>query len=615
MPESNLNKHLANTNSKEKWAKIGAQKRSGVLVPLFSVFSSDSAGIGDFNDLQMLVDWCQKTNNSILQLLPMNDVGSAFCPYDSLSSFALEPLYLSIKLLAMIMKLDIEADIKKIKKRFPLTRANINYEVKETKIRLLWDIYLHEEYAECDDFVNFQKDNKYWLKDYSLFKTLKDHHKGFAWYDWQEEYKFRKVVALEEFSVSHKNEIIFQEWLQWQLYKQFKQVKGYANSKWILIKGDLPILASRDSADVWAHPEFFKLDFAAGAPPDMYCAKGQRWGVPTYNWERIAADNYNYLKEKLKYAQNFYNILRIDHAVGLFRIWSIPFNEPIENQGLNGFFDPVDERMWGKHGRDILITMLKNTNMLLCAEDLGVIPKVCTDTLNDLGIPGNDVQRWVKDWKVRHNFLPPDEYRELSVAVLSNHDTTNWPAWWENEAGTMDEGLFTRRCVERGIDVKHALALLFDSGRSHHGRLRWKEEIRSVDILIHILGKRKEEVGDFIDFYKNTYLEKEKLWKYLGLTGVMREKSDTKILTAVLNTVLKSRAVFSIQSITDLFYLDNIFSGDPYQHRINTPGTVGDKNWSLIIPLSLEELMDHPVSSKIKDMIASSARFQGHPRS
>ncbi|MFH1398266.1 MAG: 4-alpha-glucanotransferase [Candidatus Omnitrophota bacterium] len=608
MSEPNLNKHLAGTCSKEKWAKIGAQKRSGVLVPLFSVFSRDSVGIGDLKDLQMLIDWCQKTNNSILQLLPMNDVGSTFCPYDSLSSFALEPVYLSLELLASIMKLDIGADIKKIKERFTLPRVNINYEVKEAKIRLLWDIYLHEKYAKCEDFVNFQEDNKYWLKDYSLFKTLKDHHKGSAWYDWQEEYKFRKAPALEEFSLRHKNEIIFQEWLQWQLYKQFRQVKEYANSKGILIKGDLPILAARDSADIWAHPEFFKLDFAAGAPPDMYCAKGQRWGVPTYNWERIAADNYNYLKEKLKYAQNFYDILRIDHVVGLFRIWSIPYNEPMENQGLNGFFDPADEKKWGKHGWDILVIMLKNTDMLLCAEDLGVIPKVCIDTLNDLGIPGNDVQRWVKDWKVRHNFLPPDEYRELSVAVLSNHDTTNWPAWWENEAGTMDKGLFTRRCVERGIDVKHALACLFDSVRSHHGRLRWKKEIRSVDSLIHILGKRKEEVGDFIDFYKNTYLEKEKLWKYLGLTGALREKSDTKILTAVLDTVLKSRAIFSIQLITDLLYLDNIFFDDPYQHRINTPGTVGDKNWSLVIPLSLEELVKHPVTRIIKDMVVSSGR-------
>ena len=182
-------------------------------------------------------------------------------------------------------------------------------------------------------------------------------------------------------------------WLQWILFKQFKEASAYAARNNIFIKGDLPVLVSRDSSDVWSHPDYFKLDFAAGAPPDMYTALGQRWGMPTYNWEAIAHDNYRYLKEKLKYAQEFYNILRIDHVVGLFRIWSIPYNDPQENQGLNGVFDPLDEQRWDQHGRKILSILVQNTKMLLCAEDLGVIPKCCTDTLLEFGICGNDVAR------------------------------------------------------------------------------------------------------------------------------------------------------------------------------------------------------------------------------
>src|SRR3989338_2636598 len=143
----------------------------------------------------------------------------------------------------------------------------------------------------------------------------------------------------------------------------------------------------------------------------MYCAKGQRWGMPTYNWEAIAGDGYRYLKEKLKYAENFYDILRLDHVVGLFRIWSTPYDEPAENKGLNGFFDPRDENMWGEHGRRILSVMLNSTDMLLSAEDLGIIPKTCPKTLEELGIPGNDVERWTKDWNVKHDFLGPEDYR------------------------------------------------------------------------------------------------------------------------------------------------------------------------------------------------------------
>jgi 4-alpha-glucanotransferase len=403
-------------------------------------------------------------------------------------------------------------------------------------------------------------------------------------------------------------EIEFQAWLQWFAFKQFKGLKAYAGSKGVLIKGDLPILVSRDSADVWAHPEFFNLDFAAGAPPDMYCAKGQRWGMPTYNWERIADDGYRYLKEKLRYAENFYDILRIDHVVGLFRIWSIPYSEPLENQGLNGFFDPKDEGAWEAHGRQILSVITNSTNMIILAEDLGVIPKSCPKTLEEFGIPGNDVQRWTKDWKLRHDFLEPQDYRFFSVSMLSTHDTTNWPAWWENEAGTVDEGLFVRRCKERGIDYDYVKPKLFNEAQSRHGRLRWLNSISSVDLLVGILNKRKEELADFIDIYENTYKEKEKLWKHLGLEGQMREKCDADILASALKLTLESRSVFCIQLLTDWLCLTDIFKGDPYQYRINTPGTISDKNWSLVIPLALEDLLKHKVCRRIRTMIESCDR-------
>ena len=389
------------------WERIGLKRRAGVLVPLFSVYSSNSLGIGDLEDLKLLIDWCNNTGNSIIQLLPLNEVGSLFCPYDAVSSFALEPAYISLRLLPGASQKNIKEKIKGINELFPKGKPYVDYGIKKEKMDLLWSIFSEENpYADAE-FKKFCEDNNYWLDDFALYKVLKKYLKARAWYDWQDYYKNRDSGELGAFRTIHDKEIIFEMWIQWHLYKQFKEVKEYAASKNVLIKGDLPILVSRDSADVWAHPEFFKLDFAAGAPPDMYCAKGQRWGMPTYNWEKIADDGFRYLKEKLKIAQNYYDILRIDHVVGLFRIWSIPYNEPLENQGLNGFFDPWDEVKWKEHGKNILSVILDNTDMLLCAEDLGVIPKVCPDTLKELGIPGNDVQRWVKDWKIKHDFLHP----------------------------------------------------------------------------------------------------------------------------------------------------------------------------------------------------------------
>jgi 4-alpha-glucanotransferase len=611
MSEIKLDQPLLSTASGEKWKRIGLKKRAGVLAALFSLYSQNSQGIGDFDDLKLLIDWAALTGNTIVQLLPMNELGPLFCPYDSLSAFALEPMYISLMPSSIhSRKKDIPAKIQEIRKKFPAGRFYLDYRIKEEKLRLLGEIFQAGDFIDPADFIKFKQSHSYWLLDFALFKVLKNHHKGRPWYEWQEPFRNRLNHALEDFYAEHEKEINFQMWLQWLAHQQFRAVKSYAEKKKVLLKGDSPILVSMDSADVWAHPEFFKLDFAAGAPPDMYCAKGQRWGTPTYNWQNIASDGYRYLKEKLRYAENFYDILRIDHVVGLFRIWSIPQSQPLENAGLNGAFDPQDEAKWGAQGKGVLSVILRNTKMLICAEDLGTVPPVCTKVLKELGIPGNDVERWVKDWKIKHDFLKTREYRFLSVAMLSTHDTTNWPAWWEEEAGTVDEGLFKRRASDhRKIGFERVKDKLFDLARSQHGRLRWRNEINSVDRLVEILGRKKENLADFLDMYENTYKEREKLWKDLGLGGTMHEKSDTKIMEAVIKLSLDSNAVFCINTILDWLYLSDIIKGDPYPFRINTPGTISDKNWSLVLPLSLEELLKHPVCAKIRQMNLAANRI------
>ena len=602
-------KHLAASVSGDKWRGIGLKRRAGVLAPLFSLYSSESAGIGDINDLRLLVDWCVLTGNSILQMLPMNELGPVFCPYDSISSFALEPLYFSFSGTASGSAAGRQVEA--LKKKFPVTAPRVDYDLKWDKLSLLWEMFLETEDTIAADasFPVFRESNAYWLKDFSLFKVIKYHSQSKAWYEWDEGYRRRDKEALRSFEKEHTRELLFQEWLQWRLFGQMTALKDYAAERGVLLKGDLPILVSRDSADVWAHPEFFKLDSAAGAPPDMYCSRGQRWGMPTYEWGKIAADGYTYLKEKLRYAQNFYDLLRVDHVVGLFRIWSIPYDDPLENQGLHGSFDPVEEHSWREHGRKILSVMLESTDMLLCAEDLGVIPRACTETLKEYGIPGNDVQRWVKDWDVRHDFLPPEEQRFLAVSMLSTHDTTNWAAWWENEAGTVDEGLFMRKCYERGIDYGYIKGLLFDPALSRHGRLRWLDNLSSPDALASILGRRSEEVGDLIKIHADTYGEKSKFWKQLGLHGRHAEKADTILGERALRLSLRSQAVFCVQTLLDWFYPAGIFPGDPYAYRLNTPGTVGPKNWSLRMPLSLEKLLKNEFNTVIKEMVAESGRI------
>jgi len=595
---------------KNHWQKAGQVKRAGVLAPLFSIYSKDSIGIGDFSDLSPMVDWCAGTGNSILQLLPMNEVGSTSCPYDAVSSFALEPSYISLSSLPCGDHKDAKGLIKELRKNFSAGKAHVDYRIKGAKTELLRRLYLlSQKDLDSKGFRRFVSENSYWLDDFALFKVLKSRNGGKPWYEWPKEYRDRDHESLGAFAETNKEGLAFEKWVQWIAFTQFAKVKPHAASKGVLVKGDLPILISRDSADVWSHPAFFKLGFAAGAPPDMYCAKGQRWGVPTYDWDEIASDGYRYVKEKLRYAGNFYDILRIDHVVGLFRIWSIPYDDPAENEGLNGAFDPRDEALWAERGKRLLSVMLAATDMLLCAEDLGMIPKACPEVLRDMAIPGNEVQRWVKDWSGTHDFLKPDKYRQLAVSMLSTHDTTNWAAWWENEAGTVDEALFSRKCAERGIDYEKVKKELFDPALSGRGRLRWLKIVSSEEVLVNILGKPRADLADFIDMYLNTYKEKEKLWAGLGFKGAMEEKCGPGLVEKALRITMDSESVFAINTLFDYLYLGDTMKGDPYFYRVNTPGTVSAANWSLTIPVEIRKLTGLKICKIIRDIIRSSGRI------
>jgi 4-alpha-glucanotransferase len=194
--------------------------------------------------------------------------------------------------------------------------------------------------------------------------------------------------------------------------------------------------------------------------------------------------------------------------------------------------------------------------------------------------------------------------------MLSTHDTTNWPGWWEKEAGTIDEQLFIRKCGQHRIDYLNIKDKLFDPSRSVYGRLRWRDDLDSPDKFLWQLGRPKEELADLLDLYLNSFCEKEKLWNLLGLPGQMREKYDHQLLESALRLVLDSRAIFCVQNILDYLFLgEDTLPGDPYSYRFNIPGRISEKNWSLVLPFSLEELLADPVTARIKEMIRFSGRI------
>ncbi|MBP9733082.1 MAG: 4-alpha-glucanotransferase [Candidatus Omnitrophica bacterium] len=434
--------YLLSTPAGGQWQRIGARRRAGVIAPLFSIFSKKSTGIGEIPDLALLADWCVQTGQSLIELLPMQDVGFDFCPYDAVSSFALEPMHLRLDALKGIRPAAYRARIQALREKFPTGGSRVNYEIKAAKLALLWDIFKENNPAESVTFKRFAKRESYWLTDYALYKVIRYLHMEKPWPEWSAELRDRDARALEKIKADHAETLLFHQWLQWQLWEQMRAVRAAAAEKGVYLIGDLPFLVSRHSADVWARPSLFKLDRVAGAPPDYFIQTGQRWGMPPFNWEAIAADDYRYLKEKLRYAQEFYDLYRIDHAIGMFRIWTIRMDEPVENGGKYGSFDPPDERDWEAHGSRILTAILANTRMLPCAEDLGVVPACSNPTLRRFGLPGMDIQRWRRDPKDERRIVPPEEYRTNSIASLSTHDMIPVIRWWR-ELSDPERGEFS----------------------------------------------------------------------------------------------------------------------------------------------------------------------------
>lgn len=600
---------LASATQKQ-WKKIGLVRRAGVATPLFSIYSSKSIGIGEIPDLRLLVDWCVATGMSMIQLLPMNDVGFSFRPYDAQSTFALEPMYLSLTHLVGVETGLFRNELEALARRFPPGGEKADYKIKGAKLDLLWKIFqgAKERVRGVPSFRGFVQNQKFWLEDYSLFKVIKDNHGQINWEQWPEKFKSRDPATLEECRAKNKEKLEFQKWLQWQLFEQFKAVKEYARAGKVFLMGDLPFLVSRDSADVWSRQDYFKLDLASGAPPDAYFALGQRWGMPPYRWDRIAQNEFDYLIQKLKYAQNFYDVFRIDHVVGVFRLWTISQSEPAENHGLNGVFDPSDENQWEEHGRKLLSLVAENAEMLPSAEDLGIVPACSYRVLEEFAIPGMDVQRWTKEWETTCDFKAPEKYRKNSTAVISNHDMSSFQAWWEFEAGTVDAELFERIARSKGIEARKVGEALFDRGKSHYGRLRWREAIKDIPALLAVLGRPEGEVRDIVDLYRGSYDEKRKFWDYLALDGPYSEKMTPALIRRALEKINASASIFSIQLLQDWLALGGIAKQDTWNFRINFPGTMNDRNWTLVLPLSLEGMNRLEINREIKKINTEAGR-------
>ena len=313
---------------------------AGTAIPVFSLRSDKDFGIGEFPDLKLLVDWAAATGQRILQLLPINDTTMTGTwedsyPYNANSTFALHPQFLRLT------EAGVEENDEYHRLRDELNALpEVDYErVNRTKDDLLRKAFARHgaRTAARRDYKEFMEANREWLLPYAAFRTLRDDYGTADFSRWGDYARFDRK-KIEAFCLERRNDVAFHCYVQYHLHLQLSEACRYAHSRGIVLKGDLPIGISRTSVDAWQSPRLFHLDSQAGAPPDAFSASGQNWGFPTYNWERMAQDDYAWWRARLKKMSEYFDAYRIDHILGFFRIWEIPADAV---HGLLGHFNPA----------------------------------------------------------------------------------------------------------------------------------------------------------------------------------------------------------------------------------------------------------------------------------
>ncbi len=320
---------------------------AGTLVPVFSLRSRESFGVGDFGDLKKMIDWVAKTKQRVLQILPINDTTITHTwtdsyPYSCISIFALHPQYADLNQLPKIADKALADEMEQLRQELNAL-PQIDYErVNDAKVRYLRAIYEQEgkDTLASKEFKQFFKETEQWLVPYAQYCFLRDTNGTADFLKWEGHTSWNEDdrAALSNGRTKAYRDVAFYYFVQFILSEQMKAAHEYARANHVILKGDIPIGVNRFGCDVWSEPRYFNLNGQAGAPPDDFSVSGQNWGFPTYNWDEMIADGCQWWVRRFQNMQQYFDAYRIDHVLGFFRIWEIPATAV---HGLLGHFSPA----------------------------------------------------------------------------------------------------------------------------------------------------------------------------------------------------------------------------------------------------------------------------------
>jgi 4-alpha-glucanotransferase len=396
-------------------------RRAGLCVPLFSLRSRRSWGIGEIGDLPAAALWLRAASQSALQILPLNELAPGeSSPYSALSAMAIDPQFISIWMIDRgEMFEDMFADeIASVRQSRRVDYGAVR-SVKHRALRATFERFLESDWlpqmGKAAMFRAFMVREAWWLDDYSLYRAIRAESGERPWTEWTAGLRHREASALAAARERLSREILFYSYVQWIAADQWHRARSEMTDLRIL--GDFPFMVTLDSADVWSRPHEFILDASVGTPPDAFSKTGQEWGLPPHNWEVAQANNFEWLRMRARRLAELYDGFRVDHLVGFYRTYVRPLD------GRAPYFTPADEDAQRALGETVMRIMIE-TGTDVSVEDLGTVPDFVRESVARLGIPGYKVLRWEPD--------DPSMYPPLSVAMTGTHDTEPLAVWWES---------------------------------------------------------------------------------------------------------------------------------------------------------------------------------------
>lgn len=405
------------------------RRQSGVSVPLFAIPSSQSWGIGEFADLPVFSRWLQEAGQSIVQILPINEMPPIeTSPYSAMTAMALDPIYITMANVPDFAGIGAElaldgaeqAELGRLRQSQRIEYASIR-RLKEKWLRRGFDRFLKLEVSRGSSrskrFGAFVAAQSWWLDEYALFRSLHWKHAELPWTEWPQPLAHAEPTAVNDARNSLSLEVTYRSYLQWIAAEQWAEAKRLS---WpVRVFGDLPFMISADSPDVWARQHEFRFDATIGVPPDAFSETGQDWGLPPWRSDVMAAGGFRWMRARARRYGDLYDGFRIDHLVGLYRMYVRPIDK-----SQTAFFDPNEEPLQIALGETLIgILSGAETQPTAIAEDLGSIPPFVRESMARLDLPGLKVLRWERHWdRDGQPPIDPAEFPERSVATTGTHD-------------------------------------------------------------------------------------------------------------------------------------------------------------------------------------------------